>query len=312
MTIAYLIAGFALLILGGDLIVRGAVKAASALNISPLLIGLTLVGFGTSMPELVTSVQAALAGSPGIAIGNVVGSNIANILLILGLAAIIFPVAMPEKSFWRDGIAVLVSTIMCLMAVMYGYLNVWIGGGFIVCLAAYISAAFMSERAETAPIDAATPLGAKAKAVFAGIFIFAAGLAIILVGAKWLVASAVTIAGVLGLSETIIGLTIVAIGTSLPELVTTVIAALRKQGDMAFGNIVGSNVYNIFGILGVTAIIKPFVIPTQIAGFDIWVMFAAAALLLIFGATRMRITRLEGMIMLLAYTAYTSWLIFSL
>lgn len=313
MTLVFLIAGLVLLVAGGELLVRGAVQIAQKFRISPLLIGLTLVGFGTSTPELVTSLQAAFAGSPGIAVGNVVGSNIANILLILGVAALIFPIVIARDTFKRDGIVLAVATAMCLGAVLIGQLSVWLGVVFVVALISYIVFAFLQERRSNAAADtAAGVINDAPKPSFGGIaldLIFVAGgLVLTIIGARFLVDSAIDIAKTFHVSDTIIGLTIVAVGTSLPELVTSVMAALRKHGDIAFGNIVGSNIYNIFGILGVTAIIKPIPVPPQIASLDIWVMIAATGLLFAVALTRWKISRLEGGLMLAAYIAYCTWL----
>jgi cation:H+ antiporter len=313
MTILFLLLGLVLLVAGGELLVRGAVQLAQKFRISPLLIGLTLVGFGTSTPELVTSLQAAFSGSPGIAVGNVVGSNIANILLILGISAIIFPIVVARETFKRDGIVLALSTLMCLGAVLYGYLTPVLGAVFVASLAGYIIFAFRQERHSNAAADAAAGITTDApKPSPAGIaldLVFViGGLALTIFGARFLVSSAIDIARLFSVSETIIGLTIVAVGTSLPELVTSVMAALRKHGDIAFGNIVGSNIYNVLGILGVTAIIKPIPVPPQIASLDIWVMIAATVLLFITATSRWRIGRIEGGVMLAAYVSYCVWL----
>ncbi len=313
MTILLLIVGLVFLVAGGELLVRGAVQLAQKFRISPLLIGLTLVGFGTSTPELVTSLQAAFAGSPGIAVGNVVGSNTANILLILGITALIFPVSVARDTFRRDGVVLGLSTLMCLGAVMYGQLTPLLGAIFVASLAGYIIYAFRQERQSNAAADAAAGIATSAPGPSLGgialdlVFVIG-GLTLTILGARFLVTSAIDIARDFNVSETVIGLTIVAVGTSLPELVTSVMAALRKHSDIAFGNIVGSNIYNVFGILGVTAIIKPIDVPPQIASLDIWVMLAATVLLFITATSRWRIGRVEGGIMLAAYVAYSIWL----
>jgi cation:H+ antiporter len=313
MTILFLLLGLVLLVAGGELLVRGAVQLAQKFRISPLLIGLTLVGFGTSTPELVTSLQAAFAGSPGIAVGNVVGSNTANILLILGISAIIFPIAVARGTFKRDGIVLALSTLMCLGAVLYGQLTPVLGAVFVAALGGYIYFAFRQERQSNAAADAAAgtitdaPKPSPAGIALDLVFVIG-GLALTILGARFLVTSAIDIARDFSVSETIIGLTIVAVGTSLPELVTSVMAALRKHGDIAFGNIVGSNIYNVLGILGVTAMVKPIPVPPQIASLDIWVMIAATVLLFMTATSRWRIGRVEGGIMLAAYVGYCVWL----
>ena len=313
MTILFLLLGLVLLVAGGELLVRGAVQLAQKFRISPLLIGLTLVGFGTSTPELVTSLQAAFAGSPGIAVGNVVGSNVANILLILGITALIFPVVVAKETFKRDGVVLAICTLMCLGAVLYGQLTPILGAVFVAALAGYILFAFRQERQTNAAADAAAGMVNDApKPSFPGIALdllfVIGGLALTILGARFLVTSAIDIARDFNVSETVIGLTIVAVGTSLPELVTSVMAALRKHSDIAFGNIVGSNIYNILGILGVTAMVKPILVPPQIASLDIWVMIGATVLLFLTATSRWRIGRVEGGIMLAAYVAYSVWL----
>lgn len=313
MTILFLLLGLVLLVAGGELLVRGAVQLAQKFRISPLLIGLTLVGFGTSTPELVTSLQAAFAGSPGIAVGNVVGSNIANILLILGITALIFPVVVARETFKRDGIVLAIGTLMCLGAVLYGQLTPLLGAVFVAALAGYIYFAFRQERQSNAAADAAAGIvndspKPSVPGIALDLLFVVGGLALTILGARFLVTSAIDIARDFNVSETVIGLTIVAVGTSLPELVTSVMAALRKHSDIAFGNIVGSNIYNIFGILGVTAIIKPIDVPPQIASLDIWVMIGATVLLFLTATSRWRIGRVEGGVMLAAYVGYSVWL----
>lgn len=314
MTLLLLALGLVLLVAGGEFLVRGAVQLAQKFRISPLLIGLTLVGFGTSTPELVTSLQAAFAGSPGIAVGNVVGSNLANILLILGVAAVINPVTIARETFKRDGIVLAIATLMCVAAVLVGRLTPWIGALFVLSLASYILFAFWQERRSNAAADAASgaPVSDAPKPTAARILVdlvfVVGGLLLTILGARLLVSSAIEIATQFHVSQTVIGLTIVAVGTSLPELVTSVMAALRKHGDIAFGNIVGSNIYNVFGILGVTAMVKPIDVPPEIANFDVWVMLAATVLLFAAALSRWKITRLEGGAMLAGYTAYVGWL----
>ena len=313
MLLLSLLLGFALLVAGGELLVKGAVKLAEKFNISPLLIGLTLVGFGTSTPELVTSLQAAFAGSPGIAIGNVVGSNIANILFILGAAALISPVVVAKETFKRDGVVLAAATLLCLGAVLFGQLTRWMGVLFVLSLAGYIWFAFQQERTATkiaAAADGTTATAPKpsAGAIALDLVFVAGGLALTMLGARFLVSGGIGLARMFSISETIIGLTIVAVGTSLPELITSVMASLRKQGDIAFGNIVGSNIYNLLGILGVTATVKPIPGPGEIKRLGICGVIAARALEAFAAMSRWRIGRTEGAIMLVAYAGYVIWL----
>lgn len=313
-SILLVLSGLVLLALGGELLVRGAVGMAARLGISPLLAGLTIVGFGTSTPELATSVQAALAGSPGIAIGNVVGSNIANILFILGVSAIILPLSVNPKSFRRDSIALGGATLLATGVVVFGFIDRVIGIGLLICLGGYIWYAYKSEsaadddechrheaEAEDRPVPPSTGpiiLGA----------MIVAGLAAAIFGAGWLVDGATVIASAAGVSESVIGLTVVAIGTSLPELIACIVAVLRKHEDVALGNIVGSNIYNIFGILGLTAVIQPIAVPAEIAGFDIWVMLGVTALLIVQLRSGWKLSRPEGALLVVLYIGYSALL----
>ncbi|WP_300039573.1 calcium/sodium antiporter [uncultured Roseobacter sp.] len=309
------IVGLIGLILGGEMLVRGAVSAAKRFGVSPMVIGLTLVGFGTSTPELVTSLQAALAGASGIAIGNVVGSNIGNVLLILGLAACLAPIAVDPKAFKRDGTVLILATLLCLGAVLVGHVSRWIGTAFLIALCAYLGFTLWSERqvggTPTASIYAgeadAVPGPEYALRVSLGITLV--GLIITIFGARFLVSGAVTIAQSAGISETVIGLTIVAIGTSMPELVTSIIAVRKGQGDVALGNVLGSNMFNILGILGITAIVQPMTIPVEIARLDIWVMCGATLIMMVFARTGWTISKREGGLFVIAYAMYLSVLL---
>lgn len=296
--------GFAGLLLGGNWLVDGAVGLATRWGVSPLVIGLTLVGFGTSMPELVTSVQAALAGSPGIAIGNVVGSNIANILLILGLTCALSPMAVARGTLQRDGTVMLGATLAALALVLWGNINRPMGLLLVAGLALYLVTALRRGDSDAACIsDMPTP------PLWRGLVAVLAGLVVTILAARALVTGAVAVAASWGVSEALIGVTIVAVGTSLPELVTSLVAARKGQADMAFGNIIGSNIFNVLGILGVTALVRPMQVPAQFITLDIWVMTGAALVVLIMGATGRRISRGEGATLLAGYAAYTGLLI---
>ncbi len=311
-----ILAGLAMLAVGGDLLVRGASSAARRLGVSPLLIGLTLVGFGTSTPELVTSLQAAFAGSPGIAIGSVVGSNISNSLLILGLTALIAPLAVNRTAFRRDAIALIVATGALAWAILQGRLTREMGYVGIGALVVYIFVVWLMERkkpdaeAERIEDQAAEP-SKGAPNLWIALPLVAAGIAITIYGANLLVGGAIELARGLGVSDTLVGLTIVAVGTSLPELVTSGMAAARKQGDVALGNVIGSNLYNILGILGITAAIKPVDVPPEIARLDIWVLAAATLLMVLFARRLGKITRAEGFLLVTGYVAYVGWLAWS-
>ncbi len=306
MALLLILIGFVGLAIGGELLVRGAVAVARRLGVSPLMIGLTLVGFGTSMPELVTSVQAALVGAPGIAVGNVVGSNICNVLLILGAAAVLRPVTASAGAFRRDGAVLVGASLLCLWAILSGDIGRLVGALFVLLLVGFIAFIYFAERGATAGPHAAE---ADATAPVRGglgvaIPMFLGGVALTVLGARFLVMGAIDLALAMGVSDAVIGLTVVAIGTSLPELVTSVVAAIRRQSDVAFGNVIGSNIFNIFGILGVTALVQPIAVPAEIARLDIWVMLGATATLLVVTVTGWRITRWEGGLMLGGYAAY--------
>jgi cation:H+ antiporter len=316
--------GLALLVLGGEMLVRGAVRLAERMGMSPLLIGLTLVGFGTSTPELVTSVQAAIAGSPGIAVGNIVGSNIANILLILGLAAILAPIPVGSTALKRDGSLVILSALALIAVGYLTTLNQWTGAAFVAGLAGYLYYAYLQERwaarAGSADHTAAYDKGqaleeavphmneGHARSVFAdasiAVAIALAGLVLVVIGGSYLVDGAIQLARAFGISETVIGLTIVAVGTSTPELVTSVIAAVRKHSDVALGNVLGSNIYNILGIGGLTGIISPTAVPPEIVAFDNLVMLGVSFILVAMMYSGRTITRTEGALLVLGYLVY--------
>jgi cation:H+ antiporter len=317
MTTALLLAlGLVLLTIGGDILVRGAVGAARALGVSPLLVGLTIVGFGTSTPELVTSLTAAFQGSPGIAVGNVVGSNIANVLLILGITALVLPLGILPAAYRRDGIALAASTLACVTAALAGFLDRWLGVVFVLVLVAYIVWAYLNERgtgdaeaerqAHMAEDAAPAGLSVPVSLLLAGL-----GIALTIGGARLLVGAAITLAQGLGISDALIGLTVVAVGTSLPELVACVMAARRGHADVALGNIVGSNIYNVFGILGITAVIQPIPMPPEIARVDVWVLVGTTALLLLFLRTGWTLKRWEGGAFVALYVTYVTALAFN-
>jgi cation:H+ antiporter len=303
------------LFVGGEMLVRGAVTIAKAYGLPPMVIGLTLVGFGTSTPELVTSVQAALSGSAGIAIGNVVGSNIGNILLILGVSAMLLPLAVARDALRRDGSVMIAATLALLGVVLFGEITRWIGVGFVTALAAYLFVVFRSVSKTKETSDAvvyekeAAAIPGPDLGLSAAIGVAVVGLIATIIGARLLVDGAISVAEFAGISETVIGLTVVAIGTSMPELVTAVIAVRKGQGDVAIGNVIGSNLFNVMGIVGVTALIHPVTVPVEIATFDIWVLLGASVLLIGFARTGWTISRLEGGAFLVAYLGYFGFLL---
>jgi cation:H+ antiporter len=309
-----LLIGLAALVLGGELLVRGAVAAARRFGVSPLLIGLTLVGFGTSAPELVTSLRAALDGVPGIAVGNVVGSNIANILLIVGAAALVRPIAVDPKAIRRDWSTMMLATLAGLGALLgLGGVGRITGAAFVLALIAFVVWTYRQERADGQPsaelhAAEADSAGGQGTGLAAALAMAAGGLALVLLGAGWLVDGAVAIARTVGLSEAVIGLTVVAIGTSLPELTTALVAAARGHSDVALGNVIGSNVANLLGILGITGLVLPIPLPPDMTLLDLGVMLAAAVVLLPVALSGHRIGRIEGGVFLVAYIAYIAWI----
>ncbi len=316
MTALLIFGGLVLLVAGGDVMVRGAVSIATRLGVSPLVIGLTLVGFGTSTPELVTSVQASLAGSPGIALGNIVGSNIANILLILGVSALVAPIIVSTAALKRDG-AIMVAVVAMFAALTAAFdLTRPVGFVFVALLVVYVVFSFRQEQVAPADHGAAYDKGQAALEVDEGfrpgrpsslaisLAMALGGLVLVVIGGKLLVDGAVALARAYGVSESMIGLTIVALGTSMPELVTSVVAAARRHSDVAFGNVVGSNIYNILGIAGTTALIAPTSVPVEIVRFDNLVMVAVAILMMVVAWTGLRIGRREGGLLVAGYAAY--------
>ncbi|WP_338240404.1 calcium/sodium antiporter [Aurantiacibacter hainanensis] len=322
--IGILVAGLLLLMVGGDVMVRGAVRIAERLSLSPMLIGLVVVGLGTSSPELAASVQAALAGSPGLAIGNIVGSNIANLLLVLGSAALIAPMAVDRTALWRDGGVGLAASLALMLAAYTLGLDRVVATVFLLALALYIWSAYKQE--QTFPADqkvdhsaaydraaasegldpALSPHDAPEGSLAKALVLFVVGLAVIVGGGTLLVNGAVAIASDMGVSEAVIGLTIVAVGTSAPELVTSVIAAIRGQSDIALGNVLGSNIYNLLFIGGVTGLVAPGGIPEKIADFDLPLATLTAFVVMVFAYTGGRLSRREGGLLLFGYVAYTA------
>ncbi len=300
--IGLVLGGLVALLVGGEALVRGAVIIARWIGLSPLVIGLTLVGFGTSMPELMTSLIAAFDGLPGIALGNVIGSNIANILLILGLSAVIAPVAA-GAFFGRDGWVMLAATGLCVVLMLSGVIGLVGGLICVVGLAVYLLVTLRASAAD--PLD----LSPAVAPVWQGALFFVVGLVGIVLGAGWLVDGASAIARSVAVSDAVIGLTIVAVGTSLPELATSVIAARRGQGAMAVGNVIGSNIFNILGILGITVLVTPLAVPDEMLGLSLWVFVGAAIAPLILMRLFGRLGRLSGGLLVLAYAAYTVTLV---
>ncbi|MGH1418106.1 MAG: calcium/sodium antiporter [Hyphomicrobiaceae bacterium] len=321
----WLLLGFAILIVGGDMLVRNAVKVAEYLRVPYTVIGVVLLGFGTSAPELVTSIQAAKAGSPGIAVGNFVGSNITNVLLVLGFAATIAPFKLLDLDTKRDGYIMFASAVLftvmaqiwpldqlagaILLAMLVGYITMTIrsaqtsrevlGEENLLALNAQVTPAQQKKVGYVEPA-VTTSFGTSALAFMLTLV----GLLGIIVGSDFLVHAAIDIANDLGVSQSVIGVSVVALGTSLPELVAVTFAALKGRGDMALGGIIGSNIYNTLMIGGVTGLIAPNFVPADIASYDVFVMVAASTALLIIACTGQRLRRYEGLGLLSAYGIY--------
>ncbi len=312
MDIFLLIVGLVFLFLGGEAILRGSIAIAGQLNLSSLFVSMVIVGFGTSLPELMVAVTAAMGGVSDIALGNVVGSNIANILLILGLAAILAPVSCGGREIRRDALAVLAASIVLVALSFNGVIGRSAGVGMIAALIAYLTYAYFMERRHQKKGDALLQrverdISAPTIGLSTAVMFSLAGLVLLAGGAYALVEGATAIAKELGVSDAIIGLTLVAIGTSLPELATVIVAAYRRHADVVMGNIMGSNLFNALGILGATAVITPMPIGGRIADIDIWIMLGVAVVLAPMVWGRKSIGRLEGAVFVALYVLYTAW-----
>ncbi len=309
---ALVAAGFALLILGAEALVHGGVAVARRLNVSPLLIGVTIVAYGTSTPELLVSVQASLEGAYGIAVGNVVGSNIFNILFILGMTAIIAPITVSPSAIARDGtFALMAAGLFIWVAQRMPVMGFAEGALYLAVLLAMILITYAQERQAEEPATVASRHLRERQLTHSALLdvgLIAVGIALLIFGADVLLDNAVVIARVNGISETVIGLTLIAAGTSLPELATSVVAAARGNPDIAIGNVVGSNIYNILAILGVASLIGPVEIDPAIARFDMWVMLAATIALLPPLLLGNRMGRTYGLLLLAGYLAYVAYL----
>lgn len=310
--------GIVLLVIGAELLVRGASALAAAVGLSPLVIGLTVVAFGTSAPEMAVSVQAAYAGLADIAVANVVGSNTFNVLAILGLSAAVIPLAVASQLLKFDlPIMVIVSLLLCAIAYTLGEVGRGVGITFIVLLVAYTGTLIWLGRREAARESAASAARdepAKPKAsigsmVLSVVFILV-GLGLLVFGTHWLLEGATVLAKAMGVSDLVIGLTLVAAGTSLPELATSIVAAVRGQRDIAVGNVVGSNVFNILGVLGIAATLSPtaIVIAPQVLRVDLPVMLLVAIVAVPVFITGRVVSRVEGLLFIAAYVAYTIYL----
>ncbi len=308
--IIYLVGGLIMLFIGAEGLVRGSSNLAIKIGIAPLVVGLTVVSFGTSAPELVVSLKAALSGNGSISLGNVIGSNIANIALILGVAALIRPLNVHANVIMRE-IPIMIAISLLLLVLLIdgevGFIDgIILFGGLIIYL---VVSVIMARKEKNAEVDAEFEEGLKSKfGIPLSIVFIIVGLGLLLFGANLFVQSAVAIAKIFNVSDAIIGLTIVAIGTSLPELITSVVAAYKKESDIAIGNVVGSNIFNILGILGITALVIP-ISSLGISYVDLGVMLFTAIILFPLSRSGFSISRFEGALLLVGYAGYIYYLI---
>lgn len=303
-----LLGGFIILLVGGEVLVRGATALALRFNISTLVVGVTVVSFGTSAPELVVSLKAALSGHPDISVGNIIGSNIANLALVLGATAAIFHINVSKNSIRIDWPVMMISSLVFTWFIWDGALVKWEGAIFVIAIIAFVT--WLIRKSRKDEISRAndqdkfieeqvrTPI----YKIIGYLLIGCVGLAF---GAEWLVTGAVGIASSMGISEAVISLTVIAFGTSVPELATSIIAMVKRESDISIGNLIGSNIFNILGILGVTALFTDITgFDPRLINYDIWWMLGISFITLVFMVSNMKIHRWEGFVLLLLYITY--------
>ncbi|NOX41991.1 MAG: calcium/sodium antiporter [Alphaproteobacteria bacterium] len=316
MNIVFVVTGLVLLLLAGDALVRGAVNLGLRLGVPALIISLTVVAFGTSAPELLIAIKAALNGAPALAIGNVVGSNTANILMVLGIPALLAGINTSKCDSRKNYAFMIGATVIFIALCFMGPIGIWHGVILLALMGSILTESFLTAQrhrrnnkcervGEPTDIDEADPTMPKWKIALYLVL----GLIGLPLGAQILIEGALGLARVWGVSESVIGLTLVAFGTSLPELSTTVMAALRKHGDVALGNAIGSNIFNLLGIMGITSFFGPLQVPPEILSFDLWVMLGSSLLLLPFVFWRLNITRIWGAALTGLYILYLSVLL---
>ncbi|MBC8339264.1 MAG: calcium/sodium antiporter [Rhodospirillales bacterium] len=306
-----LFGGIAVLLAAAEVFIRGAVSLAKILDVPPLVIGMTVVAVGTSAPELLVTLDAALSGVPGIAVGNIIGSNIANVFLILGVSCLLSPIRGPAGANMRDGFVLMAGTLMFALLCEQGQLELWSGGALFVAFLGFLASTYRKESKDekaaaehVLEVEGMSPIAAPLWAVILSTVL---GLAGIVWGAHLLVEGGVDVARVFGVSEEVIGLTVIALGTSLPELAASVVAAFRGHADIAVGNVVGSNLFNILGIAGLVAMVSPLPVSENILSFDIWVMVGATALVLPILAGRWHPGRWSGAFFLALYIGFIGY-----
>ena len=311
MNLLLLLAGVGLLYLGGEGLVRGGVGLGKRLGMSPLVIGLTIVSCGTSSPELAASLTAVLAGSPAIAVGNVIGSNIANLSLVLGITAIVWPLTTSARFLGRDAAVMVVASLSLFALVRDDLVSHTEGVLLLASLGAYmLLLVFTSSQEDTEEVNQEyeTAMVPTRRRIWRNLVMVLGGTLLLVLGAKLLVAGAVGIASNLGVSERVVGLTVVAFGTSLPELAASLVAAVRHHTEIVFGNLIGSNIFNILMILGGTAVVQPVAAPWAELRIDLLAMLAIAVLGPILLFSGQRISRWEGGLLLLFYAGYVALL----
>jgi len=297
--------GLVILLVSGDLMVKGAVNLALRLGIPALIVSLTVVAFGTSAPELLVSVKSVLGGAPGLALGNVVGSNTANVLLVLGIPALLTGLAATSDTR-REYLIMLAATALFIALCFAGPMTWWHGVILLAGLALFLLDGLRTARAHRKSLDDIEDLedADPDMAWWRVILYLVLGIVGLPLGATLLVDSATAIASAYGVSETVIGLTLVAVGTSLPELATTVMAAIRRQADVAVGNVIGSNIFNLLGIIGIAVLVGPIPVDPEFLSFDLWVMLAASVILVPFVFLRLPMGRLVGLAFSALYAGY--------
>jgi cation:H+ antiporter len=302
--------GLLLLLFGGEILLRGAVSLARCLGLSSLLIGMTVVAAATSMPELVVAVASGLEGVPDIGVGNVVGSNIANILLILGVAALLYPMETRPHNILRDGLAMLGGTGLFVIFAVTGTISRLDASVMLALLVAYLAYSYRRDRQLNSAAEAqpTTETIRTCTSVPVSLLLVVAGVGLLVVGSKLLVDGAVDLARAAGVSEAVIGLTLIAVGTSLPELATAVVASFRRHPEVALGNVLGSNLFNLMAIIPALALTTPTSVTPEILDFDVWFMAAVTVIAFLAMLTGWRIGRGEAAIFLVAYAGYIAML----
>lgn len=292
-------AGIWFLVKGGDWTINASVAIAERARLSKVFIGATIIAFGTSVPELFTSVNANISGFPGISLGNIIGSNIANILLVIGAAALVCTLTIERAKVMRDLALMLVATVILIAGTLYGVFERWMGIAMFALLVGFVVWQYLNNEIDTSEVEDIEMTAAQSALYLVG------GIAGLAIGSELLVRGAVVAGTVLGVPEAIIGMTAVAIGTSLPELTASIAAAARRETDLLFGNIIGSNVFNILSIVALTAIVKPLVVDPALGGLDLWFMVAVSVGFAAMLFAGVRITRGVGFSFLAAYAAFT-------